>query len=101
MLPAVPVCCTRSNSTTPRLYASMACSSLFCAVARSRWACTTWIVGRHADAELAVLGVELLLREIARRLRRLHALGRVLHLDGGVADVARHLRSSWRSCTSI
>src|SRR5919106_4635912 len=31
------------------------------------------IVGRHPDAELAVLGIELLLRELARRLRRLHA----------------------------
>ena len=50
------------------------------------------IVRRHADAELAVLGVELLLRQIARGLRRLHALGRVLHLDRGVADVARHLQ---------
>src|SRR6185295_20081715 len=39
-LPAVPVSWTRSNSTTARLYARIACSSLFCAVARSRCAWT-------------------------------------------------------------
>ena len=32
------------------------------------------VVGRHADLELALLGLELLLRQLARRLRRLHAL---------------------------
>ena len=35
------VCCRRSSSTSALRYASTACSSLFCAVARSRWACTT------------------------------------------------------------
>src|SRR5687768_6320829 len=41
MFPALPVCCTRSKSTTAFRYASTACSSLFCAVARSRCASTT------------------------------------------------------------
>src|SRR5882672_6571161 len=41
-------------------------------------------VGRHADGELAVFGVELLLGQVARRLRRLHALGSVLDVDGSI-----------------
>src|SRR5689334_23282327 len=38
------------------------------------------IVRRHADLELAALGVELLRRELARRLRRLHERRVALHL---------------------
>src|SRR5688572_33262 len=50
------------------------------------------IVCRHANAKLAVFGVELLLCQVAGGLRRLNTLGRVLHLHGGVADVARDLQ---------
>ena len=50
------------------------------------------VVGGHADFELALLGFHLLLRELARRLRGLHALDVVLHLRGGVGDVGGDLQ---------
>ena len=46
------------------------------------------VVGRHADVELALDGLEPLFRQLARRLRRLHRLVRVANRERG----GRHVR---------
>jgi hypothetical protein len=101
MLPPAPVCCTRSNSTTAFLYASTARSSLFWAVDRSRWNCTTWKLVDMPTLNLLFSASSCCCARSRAGLCGLHALAVFCTWIAALLTSLVTSRSIWRSCTSI